>query len=714
MNKITIRQSQIAHTYAPGAIGDFPGLSVMFLSHDHGQYDWGRSEDELDEQGQAAKRRIINDKRLTDAFGIENFVLPPLEGLGGYSLKVVRFPMSMYCPNCGRIHFSSDLEKYNNGNIPDLKVVKTFDKALRPYYCIDPNCQKTGKEKTKKKKTKAKQRFIELVPTRFVIANQEGFIEDFPWDWYVHRKPNKRQYRNQGHKLYLEFKSSTASLGSITLISKNKNTGHEIARENLGEIFNQDLTFISRNDEYLKYVNNYMPKPWLGRDGDSFVKGYVNHVPEPGQIHRNNRGEITGQNAEIIKRKYPRTLQRGANNLYFPLVFKGIRLPEDSNSIDQKLINQLTNLKKQFLKNQPDTYNKYSNQDWQNDFTHKFRPLFSCSNQKLQMALDELFPLNSDKKHALDKKQKLRKEEFECFIDTSIQESKEIWYTATHNVKLTDFLKEDVKIEKITLLNKLNELKIFRGFTRIKPLANEELIFETDRQNLEGRFETDRQNLEDRRLVEYNRICDARKSPAETNELPCSEVKGEGIFLKFDDDALNDWEIKDPVKNRYKQMQNNLDNYFRTFDIVDGQNNISARYVMLHTLSHMIMQQLANDSGYSLSSLTEIIYCSKPHEENNMNGILIYTSSSDTEGTLGGLVEKGTPNRLSPIISKAIEEAKWCSSDPLCITSNGQGFMSTNMAACYSCVIVPETSCEIINKFLDRKLVLDFFNIETI
>ncbi|MFW5879676.1 MAG: hypothetical protein ACOCUV_02515, partial [bacterium] len=253
MNNITIRQSQIAHNYAPGSIGDFPGISVMFLAHDHEEDDWGKPEDEFVDIKQVAKRRIINDKRLTDAFGIENFVLPPLEGMGGYSLKVVRFPMSMYCPNCGRIHFSNDLEKHNNGYIPKSNDIKTFDEVLRPYYCVDLDCQKANKKEKNTKKTNSKQRFIELIPTRFVIANQEGFIDDFPWDWYVHRKPDKRKHRKQGHKLYLKFGSSTASLGSITLISKHKDTGKEIARENLSEIFNQDKTFISQGDEYLEY-----------------------------------------------------------------------------------------------------------------------------------------------------------------------------------------------------------------------------------------------------------------------------------------------------------------------------------------------------------------------------------------------------------------------------------------------------------------------------
>ena len=87
MAKINIRQSQIAHTYATGSIGDFPGVSAMFLSHDHELFDWGKPEDQLTPVAQANKRRIIKDKRLSDAFGVENFVLPPLEVLEPIQLK---------------------------------------------------------------------------------------------------------------------------------------------------------------------------------------------------------------------------------------------------------------------------------------------------------------------------------------------------------------------------------------------------------------------------------------------------------------------------------------------------------------------------------------------------------------------------------------------------------------------------------------------------
>jgi len=700
MTKVSIRQSQIAHTYAPGAIGDFPGVSVMFLSHDHEEYDWGKPEDELGDNAQVNKRRLINDRRLTEAFGIDSFVLPPLEGFGTNSVKVVRFPLSMYCPVCGRIHFANELEQYNHGLIPNTNGL-TFDKGMRAYYCIDKNCRSA--KSAKNNKGKAKINRTELVPTRFIIANEEGCIDDFPWDWYVHRRPDKRKYRGKGFKLYLEFGSSSASLGSITLISRNEE-GKEIARCDLSQIFNQDLTFISEGDEYLQYVSNMIPRPWLGRLKSGWEMNVID-APPVGEIQRSENGEVTGKCASVIKRKYPKTLQRGANNLFFPIVFKGIRLPEGVNNINQKLINSLTELKIQLQNSQPDNYQNFSNKDWVKHFKGSYNYIPSLqkySKSEFDNAVSLLFP-EEVIDEIIDKKQNLRFEEFTCYNDSNITLSKSIWYKARHINPLNDFLKDNVKIDKITLLDKINELKVFKGFTRIRPLVNEELIFETDKSKLKGAL-----------LDEYSRICDARKYPAKTNELPCTEVKGEGIFLKFSDKALVEWEKRPSVISRFDVMKANLSKYYETFGDENGLSSISARYVLLHTFSHMIMQQLANDSGYSLSSLSEIIYCNKPNEDKVMNGILLYTSTSDAEGTLGGLVEKGEPQRFALIISKAIDKAKWCSSDPLCITSNGQGFMTTNMAACYSCIMVPETCCENINKFLDRKLVLDYMNIESL
>ena len=96
-----------------------------------------------------------------------------------------------------------------------------------------------------------------------------------------------------------------------------------------------------------------------------------------------------------------------------------------------------------------------------------------------------------------------------------------------------------------------------------------------------------------------------------------------------------------------------------------------------------------------------------------MGGVLIYTAAGDAEGTMGGLVRMGRPNRLGPSIQRAIEDAGWCSADPVCMEyaeQGGQGPEGCNLAACHGCALVPETACEQFNRFLDRGLVIGSFD----
>ena len=95
-----------------------------------------------------------------------------------------------------------------------------------------------------------------------------------------------------------------------------------------------------------------------------------------------------------------------------------------------------------------------------------------------------------------------------------------------------------------------------------------------------------------------------------------------------------------------------------------------------------------------------------------MAGILIYTASGDSEGSMGGLVRMGQPQNLERVLRKAFEDAKWCSNDPVCMESSvyGQGPESLNLAACHSCALLPETACERFNRLLDRGLVVGSFD----
>jgi hypothetical protein len=89
-----------------------------------------------------------------------------------------------------------------------------------------------------------------------------------------------------------------------------------------------------------------------------------------------------------------------------------------------------------------------------------------------------------------------------------------------------------------------------------------------------------------------------------------------------------------------------------------------------------------------------------------MAGVLVYTAAGDSEGTMGGLVQMGAPGLLERCMARALDNAHWCSSDPVCIESSGQGPDNCNLAACHSCALIPETSCEQMNRLLDRAMLI--------
>lgn len=200
-----------------------------------------------------------------------------------------------------------------------------------------------------------------------------------------------------------------------------------------------------------------------------------------------------------------------------------------------------------------------------------------------------------------------------------------------------------------------------------------------------------------------------RNAPQREGErwLPATMVYGEGIFLRFSANRLTQWECAWGLKqqDRLGAIQRNLLLAAERRG-VDAE-KVNARRVMIHTFAHMLINQLVMESGYGSSSLRERIYWSEPSKgDPGMAGLLIYTASGDSEGSMGGLVRMGEPGRLETVVRKALENGLWCSSDPVCIESKGQGPDNCNLAACHSCALLPETSCELQNRLLDRGTVL--------
>ncbi|MEU0434775.1 DUF1998 domain-containing protein [Streptomyces sp. NPDC006290] len=212
-----------------------------------------------------------------------------------------------------------------------------------------------------------------------------------------------------------------------------------------------------------------------------------------------------------------------------------------------------------------------------------------------------------------------------------------------------------------------------------------------------------------RALSGFSRVSpDASLVPADTARrlkwLPAVEAFGEGILLTLDKAELTAWEGEAEVRRRVAGIRADFDRSFQKdrLQALTGE-SLSPRFVLLHTLAHLLIRQLSFESGYTTASLRERVY-GRP--EQDQYGILIYTAAGDAEGTLGGLVQQGEPPRLAETLLRMTEAAAWCSADPLCAEHSGQGFGNLNRAACHACALLPETSCETGNTLLDRALVI--------
>lgn len=182
---------------------------------------------------------------------------------------------------------------------------------------------------------------------------------------------------------------------------------------------------------------------------------------------------------------------------------------------------------------------------------------------------------------------------------------------------------------------------------------------------------------------------------------PAMELFGEGIFLRFDERAISEWERDPAVQSRADILLNRRQNmeWSHRLDVPEP------RFIALHTIAHLLIRRLAFASGYSSAALQERIYANSERTDRTA-GLLIYTAAGDAQGTLGGLVRLGEPKRLIPLVIAALDDADVCSNDPVCIESDRQGSSSLNLSACHGCALISETSCEAGNRLLDRQLVL--------
>lgn len=233
----------------------------------------------------------------------------------------------------------------------------------------------------------------------------------------------------------------------------------------------------------------------------------------------------------------------------------------------------------------------------------------------------------------------------------------------------------------VCLVERLRETRALAGFTRLFP-------------------ETDMGPEDLQRLMRDDPPVRGRKW------LPANIIYGEGIFLLLDEKKLRAWESLTAVVARAENLSKNYAQAQAARKLLPK--DISPRFVLIHTLAHLLMNQMTYEAGYSSASLRERLYVSLDNKR-EMRGLLIYTAAGDSDGTMGGLVNLGEPGQLERTLAQALENARWCSADPVCMEMGdhgGQGPDNCNLATCHNCGLVPETACEEFNRFLDRGLVV--------
>ena len=242
------------------------------------------------------------------------------------------------------------------------------------------------------------------------------------------------------------------------------------------------------------------------------------------------------------------------------------------------------------------------------------------------------------------------------------------------------------KAASVALVERLRVTEALTGFARVHPD--------------DGRSDRDRMRLLRRKQV----------IPGSHEDwLPAHVVHGEGILIDLESDGLQAWESGSDVRTRVDVLKSHYQAALsaRSAGARPERFALTPRFVLLHTFAHLVINRLTYESGYSSTAIAERLYVSDDPNA-RMAALLIYTAAGDSDGTLGGLVRLGQPGHLERIVSEALHGAAWCSADPVCAdlaSQVGQGPDSCNLAACHSCALVPEPSCEISNRFLDRALV---------
>ena len=492
------------------------------------------------------------------------------------------------------------------------------------------------------KKNKDKRKYYPLEQVRFILTAPNGNIKDLPWNNWT----NLSREKDENGLQKITFNGNCCNKQDLKYLRGDKSDFSGIRIQ-------------CKNPE-CKAKGKQVPLaglfglrvPDFDRNGE--VKIVADKEGNPVLDNKGNEQKI-----------FFKPVIRTSNSVYYPLITNSLYLPQVehiSNEDKKNVIN--------LFKNKHKTIEEIS----------------SFMDIPIEY-LNELFNPED-----FIKEVDYRLKEYRYLTTNESPDDKDLVFEQETSELLNEF-----GIKKLLKINRLKLTSVQTGYSRQEPI--------------------DKDLFADNTMDDFIRVSkEAVKAKYTSSKgkatklLPGIESFGEGIFIDFDLDKITSWYNEQSKNKDFKQrietLRNNAENseYRSSEEKTKMFSNLSylAKFIFIHTFSHILIKELEFLTGYSASSISERLYIN----EDDMQGVLIYTMAG-AEGSFGGLVSQANPKRFIKIVESALARAKDCASDPICYNSEGQGIGGLNLAACYSCTLLPETSCEEFNSYLDRALLID-------
>lgn len=501
-----------------------------------------------------------------------------------------------------------------------------------------PKCYKCYLEKQKTGKGRLK---VALEQIRFIMTSANGEIADIPWDrWAILRNTKKKQSEKEN--------STADDEEKITLKNIEIPEGLHLELKTSDKLSDLNGIWIIPYDKHGNQI------------GFSTLTGLFNLRIDKKDIFPNN-------NEDVVFKPVIRT----SNSVYYPNILSSIYLPADDELNDYSI---------QIIKN---LFESGLNAD----LISKILPTTNQLNidtSIIQKLIDNDFSISdteiakTENEYRFDEYKFISSREKENIEDDLIFE------------KINPSYFQNEVIKSIYRIDKLKITSVQTSYTRQEPIDRDYFL----------RSDDEIKNTKEQVKKKYTSEGDWSSTGLNTRYLPATESFGEGIFFDFDNIKLEGWLCQYPKVN--ERINSIINNHKNSEASLNKELEVTAKLILIHSFSHLIIKELEFLCGYPSTSIQERLYV----EDGKMQGVLIYTIAG-SEGSYGGITSICHNDKIGKIIHSAIIRAKDCSTDPICYYSSGQGAGNLNLSACYSCTLLPETSCEQFNCYLDRRILVD-------